>query len=147
MKVLTLVDRETGRARSTVIDNLRPETIAPIVNANLAREAILMTDEAHHYKKMGLEFAAHETVQHKADEYVRYGSPMITTNTVENYFSVFKRGMKGTYQHCAKKHLHRYLAEFDFRYSNRSALGCEDQERTVRALVGVIGKRLTYRLA
>lgn len=145
MKVLTLVDRETGRARSTVIDNLRPETIAPIVNANLAREAILMTDEAHHYKKMGQAFAAHETVQHKADEYVRYGDPMVTTNTVENYFSVFKRGMRGTYQHCAKKHLHRYLAEFDFRYSNRSALGCEDQERTVRALVGVIGKRLTYR--
>lgn len=147
MKVLTLVDRETGRARSTVIDNLRPETIAPIVNANLAREAILMTDEAHHYKKMGLEFAAHETVQHKADEYVRYGSPMVTTNTVENYFSVFKRGMKGTYQHCAKKHLHRYLAEFDFRYSNRSARGCEDVERAERALQGILGKRLTYKTA
>ena len=144
MKVLTLVDRETGRARSTVVDNLRPETIAPIVNANLAREAVLMTDEANHYKKLGKNFAGHETVAHKADEYVRYGDPIVTTNTVENYFSVFKRGMKGTYQHCAKKHLHRYLAEFDFRYSNRSALGCEDQERAVRALVGVVGKRLTY---
>ena len=147
MKVLTLIDRETGRAHSTVIDNLRPETIAPIVNANLSREAILMTDEANHYKKLGKAFVGHETVQHKKDEYVRAGDPVITTNTVENYFSVFKRGMKGTYQHCAKKHLHRYLAEFDFRYSNRSALGCEDQERTVRALVGIIGKRLTYRLA
>ena len=72
---------------------------------------------------------------------------MVTISTVENDFSVFRRRMKGTYRHCAKKHLHRYLAEFDFRYSNRSALGCEDQERTVRALVDVIGKRLTYRLA
>ena len=144
MKVLTLVDRVTGRARSTVIDNLRPETIAPIVNANLAREAVLMTDEAHHYKKLGKEFAGHATVAHKADEYVRYGDPMVTTNTVENYFSVFKRGMKGTYQRCAKKHLHRYLAEFDFRYSNRSARGCEDVERAERALKGIVGKRLTY---
>ena len=147
MKVLTLIDRETGAARSMVIDDLRTETIGPIVNANLAREAVLMTDEAHHYKKIGPRFSAHETVNHGKDEYVRYGEPMVTTNTVENYFSVFKRGMKGTYQHCAKKHLHRYLAEFDFRYSNRSALGCEDQERTVRALVGVIGKRLTYQTA
>lgn len=145
MKVLTLVDRTTGAARSVVIDDLRAETIGPIVNANLAREAVLMTDEAHHYKKIGPRFSAHETVRHAADEYVRYGSPMVTTNTVENYFSVFKRGMKGIYQHCSKKHLHRYLAEFDFRYSNRSARGCEDQERAVRALKGVVGKRLTYR--
>ncbi|CAN5285926.1 hypothetical protein BH09PSE1_BH09PSE1_11660 [soil metagenome] len=69
------------------------------------------------------------------------------TNTVENYFSVFKRGVKGTYRHCGKKHLHRYLAEFDFRYSNRSANGCEDVERAERALKGIVGKRLTYRLA
>ncbi len=145
MKVLTLIDRETGRARSMVIDDLKSETIGPIVLANVQREAALMTDEAHRFQSIGRHFASHDTVNHAKDEYVRYGDPVITTNTVENYFSVFKRGMKGTYQHCAKKHLHRYLAEFDFRYSNRSALGCEDQERTVRALVGIIGKRLTYR--
>lgn len=145
MKILTLVDRETGRAHSTVIDDLKPETIAPILNANIAKEAALMTDEAHRFKKLGQAFASHETVNHARDEYVRYATPVITTNTVENYFSVFKRGMKGTYQHCAKKHLHRYMAEFDFRYSNRSALGCEDVERAERALKGVVGKRLTYR--
>lgn len=145
MKVLTLIDRGTGRARSMVIDDLKTTTIGPIVLANVQREAALMTDEAHRFQAIGRHFASHDTVNHARDEYVRYGDPMITTNTVENYFSVFKRGMKGTYQHCAKKHLHRYLAEFDFRYSNRSALGCEDQERTVRALIGVVGKRLTYR--
>lgn len=70
----------------------------------------------------------------------------VYTNTIEGYFSIFKRGMKGVYQHCSKKHLHRYMAEFDFRYSNRSATGCEDQERALRAVLGGIGKRLTYRL-
>ncbi len=145
MKVLTLIDRETGRARSMVIDDLKAETIGPIVLANVQREAALMTDEAHRFQSIGRHFASHDTVNHAKDEYVRYGDPVITTNTVENYFSVFKRGMKGTYQHCAKKHLHRYLAEFDFRYSNRSALGCEDVERAERALQGIVGKRLTYR--
>ena len=147
MKVLTLIDRETGRARSTVIDDLKIETIAPILRENIAKEAALMTDEALRFQAVGREFASHDSVNHAKDEYVRYATPLITTNTVENYFSVFKRGMKGTYQHCAKRHLHRYMAEFDFRYSNRSALGCEDQERTVRALKGIVGKRLTYRLA
>lgn len=68
----------------------------------------------------------------------------MTTNTVEGAFSIFKRGMKGVYQHCAEKHLHRYLAEFEFRYSNRSALGCNDAARADRILNGIIGKRLTY---
>lgn len=145
MKVLTLIDRGTGRARSMVIDDLKTTTIGPIVLANVQREAALMTDEAHRFQAIGRHFASHDTVNHARDEYVRYGDPMITTNTVENYFSVFKRGMKGTYQHCAKKHLHRYLAEFDFRYSNRSANGCEDVERAERALRGIVGKRLTYR--
>ena len=69
----------------------------------------------------------------------------VNTNTIEGYYSIFKRGMKGVYQHCAEKHLHRYLAEFDFRYSNRSALGVEDAERAERALTGVVGRRLMYR--
>jgi transposase-like protein len=118
MKVLSLVDRETGRARSMVVDDLKPSTVAPILRENIAKEARLMTDEATHYVEVGREFAEHGAVKHKADEYVRGD---VYTNTVEGYFSVFKRGMKGTYQHCAKKHLHRYLAEFDFRYNHRLA--------------------------
>jgi transposase-like protein len=144
MKVLTLVDRDSGQARSMVIDDLKVSTIAPILNENIAKEATLMTDEAPRYIPMGKQFAGHQSVNHAKDEYVRKGAPQITTNTVEAYFSVFKRGMKGTYQHCAKKHLHRYMAEFDFRYNNRSALGVEDVQRSVIALAGIGGKRLTY---
>jgi ISXO2-like transposase domain len=85
-------------------------------------------------------------VDHTADEYVRReGEKLITTNTVEGYYSIFKRGMKGVYQHCSEKHLHRYLAEFDFRYSNRVKLGVNDGERAVLAMKGIEGKRLTYR--
>ena len=104
-----------------------------------------MTDEARHYQNVGEQFASHETVKHSDDEYVRYeGDRVVTTNTVEGYYSIFKRGMKGIYQHCSEKHLHRYLAEFDFRYSNRVRLGVDDVQRTERALKGVVGKRLTY---
>ena len=77
-------------------------------------------------------------------EYVNRRNPEIHTNTVEGYFSVFKRGMKGVYQHCGKKHLHRYAAEFAFRYSNRIANGFDDASRAEAALLGVAGKRLTY---
>jgi transposase-like protein len=145
MKVLALLDRDTGRVRSAVIEDLRPETIAPIVRANVSREARLMTDEAHRFKKLGREFADHQAVNHSKDEYVRYADPIITTNSVESYFSVFKRGMKGTYQHCGEHHLHRYLSEFDFRHSNRMALGIDDTARAQTMLEGVTGKRLTYR--
>ena len=88
--------------------------------------------------------ATHDTVKHAAGEYVRRGD-VIHTNTVEGFFSIFKRGMSGIYQHCAEKHLHRYLAEFDFRYNNRVALGVDDDERADNALQGIVGKRLTYR--
>ncbi|MFZ5669396.1 MAG: IS1595 family transposase [Pseudomonadota bacterium] len=145
IKVLTLVDRETGRARSMVVDNIRPATLAPIIMDNLAREARLMTDEAGHYLHVGREFAEHGVVRHGRDEYVSPEDRTIHTNTIEGYFSIFKRGMKGVYQHASKKHMHRYLAEFDFRYSNRAALGVDDTERAHRALQGVVGKRLTYR--
>ncbi len=144
-KVLSLIDRDTGRARSFVVDDFKAETVAEILTANLAREAVLMTDEAHHYRKPAEAFAGHERVNHGKDEYVRAGAPAIHTNTVEGFYSIFKRGMRGIYQHCSKKHLHRYVAEFDFRYSNRSALGCEDQDRMARAVAGIIGKRLTYK--
>lgn len=145
LKVLALVDRDTGRVRSMVVDDLRPETIAPILAANISREARLMTDEAHVYKKIGVGFADHGTVNHKRDEYVSLSDSTIYTNTIEGVFSIFKRGMKGVYQHASKKHLHRYLAEFDFRYSNRIANGVDDSARAVIALEGVVGKRLTYR--
>lgn len=105
----------------------------------------MMTDEGGHYSRLGSDFASHETVNHKADEYVRYeGERVIGTNTVEGYFSIFKRGMKGVYQHCSEKHLHRYLGEFDFRYNNREKLGTNDVSRADLALDGVKGKRLTY---
>jgi transposase-like protein len=142
LKVLTLIDRDTRQARSVVIDKLRTRTIAPILRKNLAREARLMTDEATHYTKVGLEFAEHGVVNHKADEYVR---GHVHVNTAEGYFSIFKRGMKGVYQHCSEKHLHRYLAEFDFRYNHRVALGVDDERRAMKALAGIAGKRLMYR--
>lgn len=141
MKVLTLVDRSTGRARSMVVDDLKPATIAPILRENMSREARLATDEGGHYLHIGKEFAEHGVVRHGREEYV-VGE--VHTNTIEGYFSIFKRGMKGVYQHCGKKHLHRYLAEFDFRYSNRVKLGVDDSRRSSLALKGIVGKRLTY---
>jgi transposase-like protein len=139
--VLTLVNRK-GEARSFHIDQANGETIIPIVRANVSEEAKLATDQATYYTGLEVGFAGHETVNHSIEEWVR---GEITTNTVEGYFALFKRGMKGVYQHCSEKHLHRYLAEFDFRYNNRSALGVEDVERATKAVVGAKGKRLTYR--
>jgi transposase-like protein len=142
MKVLSLVDRTTGQARSMVVDDLKPATTTPILRENIAKETRVMTDEAGHYYYLDKDFAEHHVVKHGQEEYVR---GEVHTNTIEGYFSIFKRGMKGVYQHCGKQHLHRYLAEFDFRYNNRSALGVEDAERSERALAGIKGKRLTYR--
>jgi transposase-like protein len=143
--ILTLVDR-TGEARSFHIDKANAETVLPIVRANVSKEATLATDDARYYRQLRDDFAAHEVVEHSKDEYVRYDRPLpIHTNTVEGYFSLFKRGMRGVYQHCSEKHLHRYLAEFDFRYNNRSRLGVEDEARAKKAVVGAKGKRLTYR--
>jgi transposase-like protein len=142
MAVLGLVDRETGRSRLFHVEKASGANIQPIVLANLAREARLMTDENYMYRRIGREFAEHGSVMHYNKEYVRGD---ITTNTVEGCFSIFKRGLKGIYQHCAEKHLHRYLAEFEFRYSNREAVGINDAARVACALEGVVGKRLTYR--
>lgn len=144
-KVLTLVDRSTGRARSFVVDDLRITTLSKIIGDNLALEARLITDEFRAYKAIGESYAAHDFVSHNVGQYVHPQDRTIHTNTVEGFYSIFKRGMKGVYQHCSKKHLHRYAAEFDFRYSNRVALGVNDEGRAVRALQGVVGKRLTYR--
>jgi transposase-like protein len=140
--VLALVERG-GQVRSFHVDGVGTADIIPIVKANVAKETAMMTDEGGHYFTLGDHFASHESVSHEADEYVRGD---VHTNTIEGYFSVFKRGMKGVYQHCSEKHLHRYLAEFDFRYNNRSRLGVEDGERAAKALKGIEGKRLTYRI-
>lgn len=139
--VLTLVERG-GSARSFHIDSTRRADVEGIMRANIRKESRLMTDEGRHYKAIGREFASHESVNHGKEEYVRGD---VYTNTVENFYSVFKRGMKGVYQHCSEKHLHRYVAEFDFRYSNRVALGVNDMDRAEKLARGIVGKRLTYR--
>lgn len=142
MTVLGLIDRETGRSRLFHVDG--GKEIQSIVLANLSREARLMTDEHVMYRKIGREFAEHGAVMHFKKEYVRGD---ITTNTIEGAFSIFKRGMRGVYQHCGEKHLHRYLAEFEFRYSNREACGYNDGSRADALLKGIVGKRLTYQTA
>ncbi|OQM76475.1 IS1595 family transposase [Manganibacter manganicus] len=147
--VLTLVERG-GIARSFHIDGTTVAKIVPIVRANIAKESHLMTDEARHYQRVGKEFSFHGRVEHSADEYGRTEyvegvKVKVNTNTVEGFYSIFKRGMKGVYQHCAEHHLHRYLAEFDFRYTNRAARGVDDAVRSLIALKGAKGKRLTYR--
>ncbi len=141
--VLPLVERG-GEVRSFVVEKADGENIMPIVRENLAKEARVMTDEAKHYGKLGKEFSEHGTVNHSAGEYVRGDAH---TNTFENFYSVFKRGMKGIYQHCDERHLHRYVAEFDFRYNNRIKLGVDDKARADNILKGVVGKRLTYQTA
>ena len=144
MKVLELLDRDSGQARTMVIDDVKAETLMPIVLANVAREARIMTDEHSGYRDAGKFFAGHCTTSHGKGEYVNLEDRTVHSNTVEGYFSIFKRGMKGVYQHCGEQHLHRYPAEFEFRYNNREALGCNDTDRSVAALSGIVGKRLTY---
>jgi transposase-like protein len=142
--VMTLVTRG-GSARSFHVEGSTMAQLLPIIRANILAGTAVMTDEAVWYQTLGYSFASHDTVKHTAKEYVRYGEPyVIHTNTVEGFYSIFKRGMKGVYQHCSEKHLHRYLAEFDFRYSNRIRLGVDDVQRTERAIKGIVGKRLMY---
>lgn len=141
--VLTLVERG-GSARSFHIDKATAADIVPIVQENIAKESRFMTDEARFYWKVGNEFLVHGSVAHKKGI---YAIGTIHTNTVEGFYSIFKRGMKGIYQHCGEQHLHRYLAEFDFRYSHRAKLGVNDKERAEKAIKGIVGKRLTYRRA
>jgi transposase-like protein len=147
--VLSLVERG-GSVRSFHVDSIRKEDVMPIIEANIERETRLMTDEAAQYQRLGETFAQHDAIDHGRGEYgytERKTGVKINTNTIEGYYSIFKRGMKGVYQHCSEKHLHRYIAEFDFRYNNRSALDIEDGERAAKALKGIEGKRLTYRIS
>ena len=139
--VFALVERG-GKVRSFHVEKATKEAIRDALVRNASRKSTLYTDESRLYTLTGKEFAHHDTVNHSGKEYVR---GVVHSNTIENVFSVFKRGMKGTYQHCGEAHLHRYLAEFDFRYNRRSAVGVEDNERHEMLLAAIRGKRLTYR--
>jgi len=141
LPVLTLVERG-GSVRSFQVERADMITIMPIVTANIQKETAIATDEGAQYNQFADHFAEHERVHHTNEEWVR---GTVHTNTVEGYFSLFKRGMRGVYQHCSEKHLHRYLAEFDFRYNARVALGVDDEARAMKAVAGVKGKRLKYR--
>src|SRR5437868_2774636 len=138
--VHTLVER-TGEARSNHIANIAGKTLRPIVVEQVSRKSSLMTDTAGGYMGVGKEFERHEMVDHGAEEYVRGDAH---SNTVEGYFSILKRGIYGVYHHVSEAHLKRYLAEFDFRYNERTALGVTDANRARKAVVGVAGKRLLY---
>lgn len=143
--IVALVERG-GSVRTFHVERADKDTINAIVQKNISSEAHLNTDESRLYSDAHMHVAEHSSVRHASGEYVRYerDGTTIHSNTVENVFSVFKRGMRGTYQHCGEKHLHRYLAEFDFRYNNRVALGISDVARTDAAIKGIVGKRLTY---
>jgi hypothetical protein len=136
--IVSLLERGAS-VRSFHVPTADAETVAKIVRENIHAESRLHTDESRLYIRVGAEFAKHETVNHAAKEYARGD---VTTNSVEGYFSIFKRGMRGNYQHCAEKNLHRYLAEFDFRYNTRDIT---DGERAILAVRNGEGKRLTYR--
>jgi len=151
--VLSLVERG-GSVRSFHIERANSNNVRAVLTDQVDRESVIMTDEAAYYRWVASEFADHHSVNHSAEEYVRpqvsfrdckFVVDSVHTNTLEGFFSVFKRGMVGIYQHCGEQHLKRYLAEFDFRYNHRAKLGIDDEERAERALVGAKGKRLTYR--
>lgn len=142
--VLGLVDRESGTMRTFHVDRASSDQVHPIIRANISREARLMTDEARVYRGIGREFAQHGFTTHSLSEYVNREDRTIHTNTIEGAFSIFKRGMRGVYQHCAEHHLHRYLAEYEFRYNTRTANGFDDRARGGEALKMIVGKRLTY---
>ena len=141
--VIALVERG-GMAKVFHVKNADKATISALVMANVHPDTRLHTDESRLYTGASEVFATHETVRHIAKEYARGD---VTTNTVEGFFSVFKRGMRGVYQHCSEKHLNRYVSEFGFRYNNRIALGVNDLARADNLLAGIVGKRLTYRTA
>jgi transposase-like protein len=138
--VVALVERE-GHVRSFHVANVNAKTLRPLIVTNVDRKSHLMTDESVVYTSVGTEFAGHSTVNHSAKEYVTTGG-FKHSNTAENFFSIFKRGVIGTYHHLSEAHLARYTAEFDFRYNHRSIT---DAERADVALQGIYGKRLTYR--
>jgi transposase-like protein len=142
--VLSLVERD-GAVRSIHMPNVRAHNLGAVLDSHASPKSHFMTDEAASFVDLGWNFVSHQVVNHSKDEYVRReGDWVVTTNAVEGFFSILKRGIYGVYQHVSEAHLHRYLAEFDFRYSNREKLGINDVARASRALVGAKGRRLTY---
>ncbi|MBX3430739.1 MAG: IS1595 family transposase [Hyphomonadaceae bacterium] len=139
--IIALVERG-GQARVFHVAEASKKTVAKLLEEHVDRRSRLHTDESNLYPAVGKSFAAHETVKHKAGEYARGD---VHNNTAEGFFGVFKKGMSGVYQHCAEKHLHRYVGEFEFRFNHRVKLGWSDKARADAALVGAEGKRLTYR--
>lgn len=145
-RIVSLVDRKTGRSTSVVFNGaFNADLLGRYLLTRVDRQSRLLSDDNKSYRPVGQNFAKHQWVNHTQDEYVSASDPTAHTNTIEGFFGIFKRGMRGIYQHCGQQHLHRYLAEFDFRYSNRSGRGIEDRERADIALKGIVGKRLTYR--
>ena len=138
--VFSLVERG-GQVRSFHVNDVTGGTLKWKLAENVSYTATLMTDEARQYTEIGKDFSDHQTVNHSAEEYVRGDAH---TNTIEGYFSIFKRGMYGVYQHCSSHHLHRYTTEFDFRYNHRQKLGFDDAMRAEELLKSIGGKRLTY---
>lgn len=148
-KVLSLVQRD-GKTRSFHVADVRGDNLKPILLANIAKDSHLMTDGAQVYRVIGKEFAHHEHTNHQQGEYAKpstVAGRVAHSNTVESYFAILKRGITGTYHHVSKEHLQRYCDEFDFRFSNRKALGVDDVTRADRLLRAVVGKRLTYQMS
>ena len=138
--IVSLVDG--GQVRSFHVPEVNAATLRPILREQIDAAAMVYTDDASYYGAVKADFpAGHFTVTHSLGEYVRGGA---TVNACENYFSILKRGITGCYFHVSEAHLHRYLAEFDFRYSHRERLGVDDLRRADRAVKGMKGKRLTY---
>ena len=143
--IVALVERG-GRVRTFHVERADKTTINDIIAENIERETRLHTDESRLYTDAKHLVADHRTVVHSGHEYVRYEKDgPVHTNSAENVFSIFKRGMRGIYQHCSEKHLHRYLAEYDFRFNHREALGVNDAVRTNAVMAAIVGRRLTYR--
>jgi transposase-like protein len=140
--VVALVERK-GRVRSRHVPTVNGETLRPILKEMVRKDTFIMTDESTVYPPIAGEFRGHGTVNHSAGEYVR--GVFYHTNTVENYFSILKRGIIGVYHHVSSRRLRRYCAEFDFRYNDRMGLGVNDNQRVANAIPGIVGKRLTYR--
>jgi transposase-like protein len=139
--VYALVERG-GRVRSHHVPAVNAKNLRPIIEAQIHGASFVYTDEGATSKGLGRLFEKHESVNHSTGEYVRGDAH---TNTIEGYFSIMKRGINGVYHHVSQQHLKRYLAEFDFRYNERSALGVSDADRMTKSVAGIVGKRLTYR--
>src|SRR5229473_787879 len=141
-KIVVALVHRGGDVRTFPINKVNSRKMGALVRRNVSRKSYLMTDDSNIYPKLGKEFRRHSAVNHSIEEYVRGGAHV---NNCENYFSIFKRGVNGVYHHISEEHMPLYLAEFDFRYNNRSGLGINDGERATLAMKGIEGKRLTYR--